>query len=129
MTLQTREVTHGDRRVVVSEASVRIGIARYRLMREGRLLADAAQADSDMRAVLTFVYPNMIAPVVEQSGFEHWPPTPEEFASEIEESFWDRWSGAVQALNPHWFGEAEAEADDPKESPLTPPPATPTTSV
>lgn len=58
----------------------------------------AAIAESFGKCVL---WPSLVAPVVEHAGFEHWPPTPDEFLA-LPEAFVLEWERTVYTLNPQW---------------------------
>jgi len=98
--------------VTVGMATYKMGLTRTILMDQARQAQRAAQeagAKPDLtnavelaEAVgLAMIYPSLIAGVVEQNGFESWPPTAEEVMG-LPEPFVAAWEQAVFSLNPHW---------------------------
>jgi hypothetical protein len=92
-------VQHGEFVVTVQASTVLMGMTRTRLKMEAR---KAAETDVDRRWLREFVYPDLIASVVEHQGFETWPPDFETFAA-LPEAFGIRWETATYDLNPHWL--------------------------
>lgn len=96
--METEVIEFGDYKLTISEATVLVGMRRVRLRVEGDKAGDT---DSDMRILRMLVYPDLIAPVVEQSGFEVWPVPFEDFLN-LPEEIAIKWEDAVYKLNPHW---------------------------
>jgi hypothetical protein len=74
--------------------------------RRGVLIAKAdedSRGETDEATVILrrFVYPDCIAPVKKQTGFDHWPISFDEFC-EIEPGLLKTWSDAVYEVNPSW---------------------------
>lgn len=110
--MKTQLIEYPDLNITltISESSARVGLYRT-------LLSDDAIREESLKATLeegplgtqeisdrilhTVLYPAMIASVVEQTGFDHWPLTFQEF-SEIPEGLEVLWETATFNLNPHW---------------------------
>lgn len=101
--MRTLTITHGDMSVTISEASTLIGVKHTRLKAEAdeelKRAMTPEEIDIDRKIVALFLYPDLIAPVVEFSGFTQ--PTLDEFL-ELPEPFIADWEKAVYELNPHW---------------------------
>lgn len=100
--MKTVKVSYGELSVILSEASTLIGMRHTRLKAEADEWLKKAiddQIDIDHRIVALFLYPDLIAPVVEFGGFTL--PTLDEFL-ELPEQFVADWEKAVYELNPHW---------------------------
>ncbi len=118
--LNTKVVDVGKIRIVVSEASVRSGMQRYRLMEQGalhygvkRLGTDPMPegVDQDEYTMRVYTYPNLIAATVSIDGLP-WPMTFDQFLG-IPEAVWNVWTEAVEEKNPHWFPKAEPVKAEP----------------
>jgi hypothetical protein len=105
----TQVVTHESLpgvTVTVRPANYRLGILRTVLNAQA-IAARAKDADLQDGQVLAGliggekIYPSLIAATVEQTGFDHWPPTAAEVL-ELPEGFVVAWEQAVYALNPQW---------------------------
>lgn len=97
---KTVTVSHKKRLyVTVSEATVQIGIRRQQLALDAR---QNPPANIDHQLLRLLVYPDLIAAVVDNHGFDHWPITFDEYL-ELPEQFAYEWEQAVYRLNPHWI--------------------------
>ena len=108
--METRIVNDPEHVVTVSEATVLAGMRRGRLRLEARNIA-RGEGDVD-RALLRYVYADLIAGATTGEGFETWPPDFEEFI-QLPEAFVAEWEAAVYELNPHWRAQP-ATADEKK---------------
>lgn len=99
-------------RLVLGSADLNMGMRRSLLIEEQRILWEDAKrelVEQDASPIELFaaellrtqLYPNLVAAVVEQTGFEKWPVTYEEFM-ELPEPLGLAWERAVGDLNPHW---------------------------
>jgi hypothetical protein len=99
----------------IGPATVEMGMRRSMLLSQARGDAEP-QADDDPTLALarhllrTIYYPTMIAAVVRQSGFDHWPISYEEYAA-LPEPPVIEWEEATFALNPHWKPRPEKKVD------------------
>lgn len=108
-----------DIRLIISRADVTIGMERSLLISRAEPLAPLKEDASELDVMRheaqvyarSFLYPSLIASVVEHEGFDHWPVTPEEFTA-LPEPFVIDWESATFELNPHWklkFPDTEEE--------------------
>ena len=98
--------------LVVATANLRMGIRRSLLIEEQRAICEKSRQDLvdqgfvvlDLIAtelLRTQMYPSLVAGVVDQTGFDRWPITYEEFM-ELPEELGIKWEEALGSLNPHW---------------------------
>lgn len=111
--MKSLNIAHGNYNLTVSEANVLSGMRRSVL----KAKVENNPADDDAVRILRFLtYPDLISAVTENSGFEHWPPTFEQFL-ELPEALAEKWERAVYELNPHWrAGEDEQTSEEKKVS-------------
>lgn len=111
----TVEGPQGPVTVTVSQATVRMGMARTRIRTHGYERADLGE---DEKILAVFTYPDLIAGTLSVVGLD-WPPSFDAFL-ELPEQMIVPWENAVYELNPHWLPEAaepgEPKADDGKTS-------------
>ncbi len=94
--------------LVLSTATAEIGIyhtilADHAIQEEKASVEVLGDLKSISRRVLhTVLYPAMIACVINQSGFDHWPISFEEFC-QVPESLEVPWEEMAYRLNPHWM--------------------------
>jgi len=106
---KTATISHQKRLyVTVGEATVETGIRRQQLAREAR--GDAPD-DFERQLLRLLVYPDLIAAVVDQHGFEQWPISFDEYLN-LPEQFAADWEQAVYRLNPHWVTRNEKKPPD-----------------
>lgn len=107
-----------DRTLLISEATVLIGVRRARLLGEAQQTA-AAETDPDRR-ILRYAFVNLISPVVDWGGRD--PVTFEEFL-DLPSDVADGWLDAVYSVNPGWRprddSEREIEAAEDEKKALT----------
>jgi hypothetical protein len=53
-----------------------------------------------------FIYPDVMAATIANTGFDHWPLSFDEFM-DLPERLFGEWTQAVSALNPHWQDELD----------------------
>lgn len=92
--------------VTVYKANTEMGMRKT-------LLEELAQVDAapvtdykdipslSKRLVQTLLYPNLIACVIENEGFQQWPPSYEQFAG-LPDKFVAEWERTVFEINAHW---------------------------
>lgn len=104
-----------DVKVVVTGATVLVGMKRSRLRREG---IDSGETDIDRRLLRVFTFPDIMAATVSITGSGL--PDPLDFDAFVllPDIFVSRWEGVVYRLNPHWLPSSAEEEDDdgPKSS-------------
>lgn len=104
-------------KLVVAEADVLIATRRYRLQNEALkfygfpLTAQPPYnppegVDPDEFDLRLLTYPNLISATVSAEGIP-WPLPFADF-THVRQILWDRWTEAVMALNPQWYGKREA---------------------
>ena len=117
MLTETVEYQAGDWeiRTVGSEATVRMGARRTRLMIESREHEKEDGDDLDLRLLRLFVYPVCIAGTAEAEGIP-WPLEFQNAEAEMDfvrlpDQFVMAWEAAVTRLNPHWKPQARSKKD------------------
>lgn len=111
MALRRKLVHWRGYRVVVSEASVMMGLERQRLVTEAKL--DELPVELQLLAVSS--YPDCISCVIEHQGFEEWPVSFEVWGNEIPNKFVKQWEDAVYELNPHWLPQLSATKEQQRQ--------------
>ena len=102
--MKRRRVQYRQFDLTVSEATVAIGVERQRL-RTVAGLDDTRPLEIQLLSIAT--YPDLMAAVVEQAGFDTWPVSFDEFM-ELPEQLVYQWEQAVYDLNPHWYPSKKA---------------------
>ncbi len=104
-------------RLVISRATVLIGMRRTRMLEEGKA-ALKDETDIDRIILRNYLFPDLMAPVSEGSlvieGVEKWPLDFETFLT-LPDSLVNRWETEVYAANPHW-SPTPPKKPDPKAS-------------
>ena len=95
-------------------ATALIGMRRSVLAYQSRSEMKQDEPDEAVRILRTVTYPDLIAPVVEQTGFDQWPISFEDFC-DLPDDLVVVWERAVYALNPHWNTLPEAQVDAEKK--------------
>jgi hypothetical protein len=113
-TKKQTEIVCDQFKLTVRASTVSIGMHRTLLMdeafeQENKLgkLDPGNIKDLSRRIAHVKIYPSLIAATVEAEGFEHWPPTFEEFC-ELPEGLEALWEGAVYELNSHWLPQVKS---------------------
>lgn len=121
--------------VTISEASVRMNLKRTLLIEEAQRVHDTKVALDEARShrkkviststddaiqdqvdsiIRFFLYPSLVASVIHQEGFDHWPITFEEFC-ELPDQFEVLWEEATFEINPHWKPDLEMTDEERSE--------------
>lgn len=106
---KTQTVEQDGLKVVVSRATVLMGMRRTRLISEG---IRANEDDVDRRLLRRFTYPDCLACTIRAEGIAPWPPSFDEFLA-LPDDFCAQWEVAAYAVNPGWLPGA---TPDPKAS-------------
>lgn len=120
--MATETITYKDDNLdvtlVVSSATVLVGMKRTRLKMAGAELEkvpgddkdkDKKSPDLDRYILRVSIYPDLVAATTEAEGLP-WPLDFEDFLT-LPEQLWAAWERAVYRLNPHWI----PKTDDPEE--------------
>jgi hypothetical protein len=110
LTHPSKTITQNGYSVTVSEANVLQGVRRsfYRMDSEALI---TGEDDDALKYIKRMLYPDTIAAVREQSGFDHWPLTLDEFLT-LPEAFVIEIEDAVYSLNPHWKPKPKEESPE-----------------
>lgn len=100
------ELDNLDVSLTVVRVNVERGILRAMLISQARKDHTPPDPDADLIAhgrylLATQIYPSLIAATVETTGFDHWPPSFDEYLA-LPEELDIIWEDAVYDLNPHW---------------------------
>ena len=104
------EIAHGDKSITLSESNAIIGMRRKLLREQAHAGADFAE-----QLISLMLYPDVIAATVDQTGFDNWPVSREQFSTELPEDFVNALEDAVYSLNPHWLPDSDKETVKKKE--------------
>jgi len=118
--MEQRTVEYKDYKVVVAEATVRMGMKHTMLVSEG-VRRDATEKDEVIdKLIAVYTYSACIAATVEHDGFKEWPVPLEDFLL-FPEGFVVDWERAAYELNPHWMPTAPEEEDTEPKNPSAQP--------
>lgn len=94
------KIEYDGKEITLSEATTAMSIKRELL--RSNLLETETLSIEERIAMLQF-YPDIMAVVVDYSGFDDWPITAEQFANELPARFTDTLRETCYELNPHWW--------------------------
>lgn len=109
--MEQRTIKHGDHKVVVAEADVRMGMKHTLLVSEGIRRDGVEKDDLIDKLIAVYTYSACIAATIKHKGFEEWPP-PFDFFVTLPESFVSDWERGAYELNPHWMPTPPDEDED-----------------
>ncbi len=92
------EVEYYGKKIVLSEATTAMSIKRE-LLRSTPVTDGAVEE----RIAGNMFYPDIMACVVAQDGWQEWPPTVEQFVNDWPARLTDALRDTVYELNPHWW--------------------------
>jgi hypothetical protein len=107
--------------VVGGAADLRMSMRRSLLIEEQNALWETIREDLVKQGVNSLelaaigilrngLYPNLVAAVTAQEGFDHWPISFDLFQS-LPEELGAKWEEAAFGLNPHWIVKPEPETE------------------
>jgi hypothetical protein len=90
--------------------------ARRSLLQGTAITANKTSTEEEaVKFARLVMYPDLVAPVVKQEGFDNWPPTLDQFLS-LDELLLMQWTLAVYQANPHWQIAMPEEAEKEKNA-------------